>query len=73
MSQEWRKLWSMARTRRGGDDDLSGAERARNRRRDRIREPRMVLDNQGVKRLLGALARRRREKRAPGEGPGPAR
>ncbi len=59
----------MARTRRTGDDELPGSERARNERRDRTRETRMVVDNQGMKRLLGALARRWREKRAGGGRP----
>jgi hypothetical protein len=41
-------------------DALDDRERARNRRRDRKRRPRMVVDNAGVKRVLQALAFRRR-------------
>jgi hypothetical protein len=52
-----------------GGDDLADAERARIDRRDRRRRPRMVVDNAGVKRLLGALARRRQQAREGREGP----
>jgi hypothetical protein len=41
-------------------DALDDRERARNRRRDRKQRPRMVVDNAGVKRVLQALAFRRR-------------
>ncbi|MGD0371811.1 MAG: hypothetical protein ABSC16_08930 [Candidatus Dormibacteria bacterium] len=41
-------------------DVLDDRERARNRRRDRKQRPRMVVDNAGVKRVLQALAFRRR-------------
>jgi hypothetical protein len=41
-------------------DTLDDRERARNRRRDRKRRSRMVVDNAGVKRVLQALSLRRR-------------
>lgn len=50
-------------------DPLSDRERDRIRRRDRKRRPRMIVDNAGVKRVLQALAGRRR--REPGSGPQP--
>jgi hypothetical protein len=50
-------------------DGLDDRERARNRRRDRKQRPRMVVDNAGVKRVLQALAfRRRRDSAGPREG-----
>jgi hypothetical protein len=51
-------------------DALDDRERARNRRRDRKQRPRMVVDNAGVKRVLQALAfRRRRDSSGQAEGP----
>jgi hypothetical protein len=47
-------------------DALDDRERARTRRRDRKRRSRMVVDNAGVKRVLQALAFRRRR---PSSGP----
>lgn len=41
-----------------GDRDVSPAERAHQRRRDRKRETRMVVDNAGIRRLLPAIRRR---------------
>jgi hypothetical protein len=50
-------------------EGLDDRERARNRRRDRQQRPRMVVDNAGVKRVLQALAfRRRRDRPGPREG-----
>jgi hypothetical protein len=50
-------------------DGLDERERARNRRRDRKQRPRMVVDNAGVKRVLQALAfRRRRDSSGPAAG-----
>jgi hypothetical protein len=50
-------------------EGLDDRERARNRRRDRKQRPRMVVDNAGVKRVLQALAfRRRRDAAGPREG-----
>ena len=50
-------------------DPVDDRERARNRRRDRKRRPRMVVDNAGVKRVLQALAyRRHRPSSDPPEG-----
>ncbi|MGD1053270.1 MAG: hypothetical protein ABR950_05515 [Candidatus Dormibacteria bacterium] len=50
-------------------DGLDDRERARNRRRDRKQRPRMVVDNAGVKRVLQALAfRRRRDSAGPSQG-----
>lgn len=58
---------------RDDPNSLDDRERARNRRRDRRRRPRMVVDNAGVKRVLQALALRRRpvapERAEPPEGP----
>ena len=47
-------------------DSLSDRERDRIRRRDRKRRPRMIVDNAGVKRVLQALAGRRRRERRTG-------
>ena len=54
-----------------GDGDVSPAERAHQRRRDRKRETRMVVDNAAIRRLLPAIRRRpqpdrdRRDERKP--------
>ena len=54
-----------------GDGDVSPAERAHQRRRDRKRETRMVVDNAAIRRLLPAIRRRsqpdrqRRDDRTP--------
>ena len=40
------------------DREVSPAERAHQRRRDRKRETRMVVDNAGIRRLLPAVRRR---------------
>ena len=45
--------------------DLPDAERERVRQRDRKRERRMVVDNAGIKRVLPALAEKRRRPLAP--------
>jgi hypothetical protein len=53
------------------DDDsgsLDDRERARIAHRDRKRRPRMVVDNAGVKRVLSALAWRRRRESPSGGG-----
>jgi hypothetical protein len=47
------------------DPDLSKAERERVRHRDRKRERRMVVDNAGIKRVLPAIAEKRRRSAAP--------
>jgi hypothetical protein len=58
-----------------GDAEVSRQERAHQRRRDRKRETRMVVDNAGIRRLLPAVrrksetARRRRDASDP-EKPG---
>ena len=64
-----------------GEPEVSPAERARQRRRDRKRETRMVVDNAGIRRLLPVMRRRAqaerpaRDEREPGtasnEGPRP--
>ncbi|MGH7745360.1 MAG: hypothetical protein ACREQ5_11290 [Candidatus Dormibacteria bacterium] len=41
-----------------GDSDISPRERAHQRRRDRKRETRMVVDNAGLRRVLGAVRHR---------------
>jgi hypothetical protein len=41
--------------------DLPEAERERVRQRDRKRERRMVVDNAGIKRVLPAIAQKRRK------------
>jgi hypothetical protein len=54
-------------------DDLPERERARVRSRDRkIRRPRMVVDNPGLKKLTVDLAERRRRRAAPAAPPKPA-
>lgn len=50
-----------------GDTELPEPERARIRHRDRKREPRMVVDNAGVKRVLPAIAHKRRRAAKPPE------
>jgi hypothetical protein len=47
------------------DADLSEAERERVRQRDRKRERRMVVDNAGIKRVLPAIAQKRRRSAVP--------
>jgi hypothetical protein len=47
------------------DADLPDAERERVRQRDRKRERRMVVDNAGIKRVLPAIAEKRRKSSAP--------
>jgi hypothetical protein len=42
------------------EPDLPEAERERVRHRDRKRERRMVVDNAGIKRVLPAIAEKRR-------------
>jgi hypothetical protein len=42
------------------EPDLPDAERERVRHRDRKRERRMVVDNAGIKRVLPAIAEKRR-------------
>jgi hypothetical protein len=43
------------------EPDLPEAERERIRQRDRKRERRMVVDNAGIKRVLPAIAQKRRK------------
>jgi hypothetical protein len=45
----------------GSEPELPQKERARIRHRDRKRETRMVVDNAGVKRIVPAVAQRRRK------------
>jgi hypothetical protein len=45
--------------------DLPEAERERVRQRDRKRERRMVVDNAGIKRVLPAIAEKRRRSAVP--------
>jgi hypothetical protein len=47
------------------DADLPEAERERVRQRDRKRERRMVVDNAGIKRVLPAIAEKRRRSAVP--------
>ncbi len=47
------------------DPDIPDAERERIRHRDRKRERRMVVDNAGVKRVLPAVAEKRRKSVTP--------
>lgn len=42
----------------GGDGEVSPGERAHQRRRDRKRVTRMVVDNAGMRRVLAAVRRR---------------
>jgi hypothetical protein len=53
----------MAATDGGPEQELPEKERARIRHRDRKRETRMVVDNAGVKRLVPAVAQRRRKRK----------
>ena len=53
----------MAATDGGSEQELPEKERARIRHRDRKRETRMVVDNAGVKRLVPAVAQRRRKRK----------
>jgi len=50
------------------NNELAPAEQARLRHRDRKRETRMVVDNAGMKRVLPAVAQRRRR-----DAPGPSK
>ena len=50
-----------------GDGEVSPAERAHQRRRDRKRETRMVVDNAGVRRLLPVLRGRAQPDPKPGD------
>jgi hypothetical protein len=43
------------------DSEVPDAERERIRQRDRKRERRMVVDNAGIKRVLPAVAEKRRK------------
>ena len=45
----------------GSEPELPQKERARIRHRDRKRETRMVVDNAAVKRIVPAVAQRRRK------------
>lgn len=47
------------------EPEVPDAERERIRQRDRKRERRMVVDNAGVKRVLPAVAEKRRKAAAP--------
>jgi hypothetical protein len=47
------------------EPQMPDAERERIRQRDRKRERRMVVDNAGVKRVLPAVAEKRRRATAP--------
>jgi hypothetical protein len=47
------------------EPELPEAERERIRQRDRKRERRMVVDNAGIKRVLPAVAEKRRKAAAP--------
>jgi hypothetical protein len=47
------------------DPQLPGAERERIRQRDRKREQRMVVDNAGIKRVLPAVAEKKRKAAQP--------
>jgi hypothetical protein len=47
------------------EPDIPDAERERIRHRDRKRERRMVVDNAGVKRVLPAVAEKRRKSVTP--------
>ena len=55
----------MAATDGGPEQELPEKERARIRHRNRKRETRMVVDNAGVKRLIPAVAQRRKRKDEP--------
>ena len=54
---------TMAAPEGGSEQELPGKERARIRHRDRKRETRMVVDNAAVKRLIPAVAERRRKRK----------
>jgi hypothetical protein len=47
------------------EPDVPDAERERIRQRDRKRERRMVVDNAGIKRVLPAIAEKRRKAAVP--------
>ena len=47
------------------DPQLPDAERERIRQRDRKREQRMVVDNAGIKRLLPAVAEKKKKAAQP--------
>jgi hypothetical protein len=46
-------------------EDVPDTERERVRQRDRKRERRMVVDNAGIKRVLPAIAEKRRKAATP--------
>lgn len=50
-----------------GDGEVSPAERAHQRRRDRKRETRMVVDNAGIRRLLPVMRRRTQPEPQPSD------
>lgn len=56
-----------------GEPEVSPAERARQRRRDRKRETRMVVDNAGIRRLLPVMRRRAQRDRSEPEPKPPAK
>lgn len=60
---------------RDGEPEVSPAEHAHQRRRDRKRETRMVVDNAGIRRVLPAVRRRaqpdRQRRDEPGSGTPP--
>ena len=47
------------------EPEIPEAERERIRQRDRKREQRMVVDNAGIKKMLPAVAEKRRKAAAP--------
>ncbi len=47
------------------EPEVPDAERERTRQRDRKRERRMVVDNAGIKRVLPAVAEKRRKAAQP--------
>lgn len=54
-----------------GEPEVSPAERAHQRRRDRKRETRMVVDNAGIRRLLPVMRRRAQRDRPSRDEPEP--
>jgi hypothetical protein len=51
------------------EPDIPDAEKERIRHRDRKRERRMVVDNAGIKRVLPAVAEKRRRSSLPAKPP----